>query len=126
MIFPSLEGLFISGIDCLHECFGRCPGVRHGEFGDESPRYADVGLPLPFYMSRLDRFLGKLRAQNTWHYIDISSVGSAFCTDRNASGYNASVHNPSKYFDKLSDVAWIASGELFEAFVPFANPGRLA
>lgn len=42
--------------------------------------------------------------------------------DSHASGYNAtstSGHDPSKYFDKLSDVAWILSEESWKAFVPF-------
>ena len=41
--------------------------------------------------------------------------------DSNTSGYNASVHNPSKYFDKMSDVAWILTEELSKAFVPFVS-----
>lgn len=42
--------------------------------------------------------------------------------DSHSSGYNAtstSGHDPSKYFDKLSDVAWILSEGSWKAFVPF-------
>ena len=42
--------------------------------------------------------------------------------DSHALGYNAtspSGHDPSKYFDKLYDVAWILSEESSKAYVPF-------
>ena len=122
MIFPSrLEGLFISGIDCLHwhELISRMDlevCFEHSRTLEMSwemswcwtlfalevrvfPRYADVGLPLLFYMSCF--------------FADfiISDISALDPLDRDSRmplpGYNASVHTPSKYFDKLSDVAWI-------------------
>ena len=52
-------------------------------------------------------------------YIISTALDRQGTIDSNTSGYNASVHNPSKYFDKMSDVAWILSEEASEAFVPF-------